>query len=160
VRPFGVRGEVKVLPMTDNAERFRDIRAVFLNRDGSFQREELEHVKVANNGVILKLENIGTRDEAEQLKDQLVYIDRNNAAPIDESSHYYCDIQGCTVRTLEGDVLGTVFDIQNAGSCDVYFVRPEGSRDGEILIPAIRDVVKKIDTEGKEILIDVIDGLL
>ena len=140
VRPFGIRGEVKLLPMTDTVERFRELGSIYLEVEGSYHREVVENVKVANNGVILKLESVGNRDEAEFLRNRYVYIDRKNAAPIDDGSHYYYDIQGCTVKTVEGEVLGTVSAIQNAGSCDVYFVRPEGLSNREILIPAIQDI--------------------
>jgi ribosomal 30S subunit maturation factor RimM len=61
---------------------------------------------------------------------------------------------------MQGDIIGKVFDIQNAGSCDVYCVRPQNSPDGEVLIPAVRDIVKNIDTIKKEIRIEAVDGLL
>jgi len=160
LRPFGIGGEVKLLPITDDIGRFRDIRFVYLETSGGFQREAVERVRITNNAVFIKLETIGSRDDAEELREKFVYVDREHAATIDDSSYYYYDIQGCTVKTVQGEVIGRVFDIQNAGSCDVYFVRPEGSPDGEILIPAVRDVIRSIDTRNKEILIDPIDGLL
>lgn len=160
LRPFGIRGEAKVLPITDDASRFRHIGYVYLKDGTGFYRNTVEQVRVSRNQVILKLEAVSSRDEAEALRDRLLYIDREHAAPLDGSSHYYFDIQGCTVRTMEGEVLGTVYDIQNAGSCDVYVVRTEGPYGKEILIPAVHDVIRNIDTKNKEIRIEVIDGLL
>lgn len=160
VRPFGMKGEVKLLPTTDHIDRFQGIDFVYLNRTGQYEKVEVENARIVKNAVILKLVNVATRDDAEKLRSSTVYIDREHAAPIDDSSHYYYDILGCTVKTMQGDIIGKVFDIQNAGSCDVYCVRPQNSPDGEVLIPAVRDIVKNIDTIKKEIRIEAVDGLL
>lgn len=160
VRPFGMRGEVKLIPITDHIDRFLGINAVYLNRTGSYEKIDVESARVVKNAVLLKFPHVASRDDAELLRNSIVYIDREHAAPIDDESHYYYDILGCTVKTTQGDTIGKVFDIQNAGSCDVYCVRPENLPDGELLIPAVRDIVKMIDTRKKEIRIEVIDGLL
>ncbi|MCK5569376.1 MAG: 16S rRNA processing protein RimM, partial [Spirochaetes bacterium] len=77
----------------------------------------------------------------------------------DDSSYYYYDLIGCSVRTLSGDILGDVYNIQNTGSCDIYFVRSQDEGKKELLVPAISQVIKKIDIAEKEIIIEVIDGL-
>ena len=160
VRPFGTRGEVKLIPITDHIDRFLGIKAVYVNRNGSYEKIGVESARPVKNAVLLKLAQVANIDDAERLRNSIVYIDRQHAAPIDDESHYYYDLLGCTVKTTQGDTIGKVFDIQNAGSCDVYCVRPENLPDGELLIPAVRDIVKKIDTRKKEIRIEVIDGLL
>jgi 16S rRNA processing protein RimM len=160
LRPFGIKGETKVLPITDDAVRFRDVGHVFLKDGSGYRRSAVEQVKMSGNRVILKLASVSSRDEAEALRNRLLYIDRQHAAPLDESSHYYYDILGCTVKSVQGQVIGRVHDIQNAGSCDVYVVKAEQPSEGEILVPAVHDVVKKIDTKNREIHIEIIDGLL
>ena len=160
VCPFGIKGEVKLIPITDDIKRFLGIEAVYVNQTGSYERMGVESVRIAKNAVLLKLVQVTNRDDAERLRDCMVYIDRDNAAPIDSDSYYYYDLLGCTVKTLGGVTIGKVYDIQNAGSCDVYCVRPLDIPDGELLIPAVHDVVKEIDTRKKEIRIEVIDGLL
>lgn len=160
VCPFGIKGEVKLIPITDNIKRFLGIDAVYVNQTGTYEKMGVESARIAKNAVLLKLAQVANRDDAEHLRNCMVYIDRENAAPIDDNSHYYYDLLGCTVKTMGGDTIGKVYDIQNAGSCDVYCVRPVGTSDGELLIPAVHDVVKEIDTRNKEIRIEVIDGLL
>ncbi len=160
VRPFGTRGEVKLLPITDDINRFHSMDFIFFRRGEQFEKVAVENVRISMDAVYIKLEGVATRDDAERLRNSLVYIDREHAAQIDDSSYYYYDIMGCTVKTEQGDTIGTVFDIQNAGSCDVYCVRPAGSSDGELLIPAVHDVVKNIDIGKKEIYIEALDGLL
>jgi 16S rRNA processing protein RimM len=160
VSPFGIRGEVKVIPITDHAERFEGIEAVYVNQRGSYEKMDVEAARVVKKAVLLKLAQVADRDAAERLRDCMIYIDREHAAPLDGESHYYYDLLGCSVVTTEGDTLGTVTDIQNAGSCDVYCVKTEKNSDVELLIPAVRDVVKDINIRKKEIHIQVIDGLL
>lgn len=159
VKPFGIKGEVKVLPITDNAERYEDLEFVFFKNEDSFDKVEIESLRYLNKYVLLKLKNLDTRNNVEKLHGKYLYIDRENAVKLDDSSYYYYDLIGCSVRTLRGDVLGTVFDIKNTGSCDIYFVRSQDGGKKELLVPAISQVVKKINIETKEIIIEVIDGL-
>ena len=95
----------------------------------------------------------------EPFREKLFYVTRRQAIELDEGSYYYYDILNCTVKGLNGEIIGKVFDIQNAGSCDVYFVRSLYEKQ-EYQIPAISDVIKSIDISQKEIVIDVIDGLM
>jgi 16S rRNA processing protein RimM len=159
VGPFGIKGEVKLLPITDDPGRFTMLQSLYLKQGTLFQSKRMEGVRFANKYVLLKLEGFDTRDEASHLTGLSVYTDREHAAKLDDSSYYYADINGCTVMTEQGDIIGEVFDIQNAGSCDVYRVRSGDSSEKEVLIPAIRDVIKRIDIERKEIVIEVIEGL-
>ncbi len=157
--PFGTKGEVKLLPITDDPSRFRTLESLYIKQGSLFQGKKMESVRFANKYVLLKLESIDSRDEASLLTGNYVYTDREHAAKLDESSYYYADINGCTVKTAQGEVIGEVFDIQNSGSCDVYRVRLKDSSGKEVLIPAIRDVIKRIDVGRKEIIIEVIEGL-
>ncbi len=160
LRPFGVHGEIKVLPITDRLDRFRDLEFIFLRRDRSFLKFDVEAVRLMSGYAQLKLKGYDERNDVDALRGKFLYIDRENAVKIEEDSYYYYDILGCSVITLEGKLLGRVFDIQNAGSNDVYFVRSQNSENGEFLIPAISDVVKEIDIAKKEIVIRMVDGLL
>ncbi len=155
-RPFGIKGEVRVLPITDDPARYVEMNAVFIG--GHKRRVPLEYAKVGNRHVIVKLEGCDTVEDAERLRDELLYVTRNEAATLEEGSYYYYDLNGCTVETAGGKTIGTVFDIQNTGSCDIYFVRSEA--DGtEHLVPAIWDVVKEIDVSNKRIVIEPVEGL-
>jgi 16S rRNA processing protein RimM len=143
--PFGTKGEVKLLPITDDPGRFRTLESLYIKEGSLFQRKRTDGVRFANKYILLKLEGYDSRDEASHLSGNCVYTDREHAAKLDESSYYYADINGCTVKTDQGEIIGEVFDIQNAGSCDVYRVRSGDSSGKEVLIPAIRDVIKRID---------------
>ena len=159
-KPSGNRGELKVFPITDNIERFNNLAFVFLKEDQLFTKYKLESVRHSHKSVFLKFKDHDSRNDVEKLRGKNLYINRKNAIKIDESSYYYYDITGCTVKTTSGNILGEVYDIQNAGSCDIYVVESEDNKGKFVFIPAIKEVVKKIDINRKEIIIEVIEGLL
>jgi len=159
LKPFGIHGEMKVLPVTDTHERFRYLSFVFIRDSNELKKCELEGVRYKGDMVLLKLKGYDTRNAAEQLSNEYLYIDRAHAAPLDDEGYYYYDLYECRVLTTAGDKLGSVCDIQNAGSCDVYVIRGDNEEDDIFYIPAVKDVVKKIDIKNKEIIIEEIEGL-
>jgi 16S rRNA processing protein RimM len=160
VKPFGVKGEIKVFPITDSVSRFEGLSFVYLQNGSSFDRYDVNQTRLTNEYVLLKLKGLDSRTDADKLRGEYIYVDRENAVKLEDSSYYYYDLLDCKVITTEGKQLGIVYDIQNAGSCDVYFVRTSNKVDNEVLIPAVSQVVKNIDIKNKEITIDLIDGLL
>jgi 16S rRNA processing protein RimM len=157
--PFGRIGELKVIPMTDDMQRFSDLLFVFYKDGSKYKKISIERVRYLNKSVVLKLENYDSRDEIAGFVGQYLYIDRKNAVKIDESCNYCSDLTECRVITTNGDEVGTVYDILNAGTCDVYVVRSDKGGIDDMLIPAVKEVVKKIDVDRKEIIIEVIEGL-
>jgi 16S rRNA processing protein RimM len=162
VKPFGVRGEVNVKPITDRVERFNDLPYVYIKKGEDFEKIDIERARPHGEHVCLKPAEFTTRDEAAGLTGEMLYVDREHAAPIDAGSHYHYDLVGCAVRTSDGRNLGTLREILNAGSCDVYVVVSDEhqGKGKETLIPAISEVVKKIDVTAKEIVIEPLEGLL
>jgi 16S rRNA processing protein RimM len=158
-KPFGVAGELKVTPQTDERKRFSALSFVYIKRGALYAKVFVENVRYAKDFVILKLEDLDSRDDVSDFTGTQLYIDRENAIRVEESSHYCYDITGCTIVSSKGDSIGTIVDIVNAGSCDVYVVRPINDEEDRVFIPAVKEVVKKIDIDKKEIIIDVIDGL-
>jgi 16S rRNA processing protein RimM len=157
-RAFGIRGEVKVLPITDSVRRFEELEVVFLSTGNGFRPLAVDHARTAGSSAVLKLSGIDSRDAAEQLQDELLYVDRMHAAELEKGSCYFYDLLGCTVTITDGTIVGTVQDIRNFGSCDLYFVRrPDGS---EVILPAVKDVVESIDLDTKNIVIRPVEGLL
>ena len=159
LKPFGISGEVKVLPITDKIERFKSIPFVYIKKYDTYVRVNVNSSRIADRFALLKLSNASNRDNAEKYRGKYLYIDRENAVKIDKNSYYYYDILDCKVVTTDGVELGVIEDIRNAGSCDIYTVRLMGVED-TVMIPAISDVVKKIDIGSKKIEIELIDGII
>ena len=160
VKPFGIRGEVKIYPITDSLLRFKDLRHAYMQNGSLYDRYEVNHVRLSTEFVLLKFKGLESRTDAEKFRDKYIYVDRENAVELEDSSYFYYDLLDCKVITTEGALVGMVCDVQNAGSCDVYFVRTQSKDENELLIPAVSSVVKNIDIKKKEITIDLIDGLL
>ena len=155
--PHGVRGEVKVYPTTDDPNRFRDLKKVFLDDRGGDERE-VGGVKFVKNLVVLKLSGISSMDEAERYRQRELFVRRADAVPLEENEFFIADLIGCEVRTEEGQVLGTLTDVLQTGANDVYVVEfPAG---GEVLIPAIRDCIRRVDVDAGVVTVHLLPGLM
>lgn len=156
--PFGLRGEVKVIPYTDFPERFVQTRRLFLNKDGLFREANIERVTCRERDIILKIKGIDSPEEAAEYRQALLQIPRDEAWRLPEGSYYHFQIIGLSVATADGLVLGRVAEILETGSNDVYVVRDDKKK--EYLIPALKDVVRDIDLEKGLMLIQPLPGLL
>ena len=155
VNAWGVRGEVKVEIMTDFPERFGLLQQLYLGDD--LRSFELESWRPHKGAVLLKLKGCDDRNTAESLRGQEVQIPVEQAMPLTEDEYYEYQIIGLAVHTTDGEDLGQVAEIIYTGSNDVYVVR--GQRE-EILIPALEDVVLKVDLVGGRLVVELPEGLV
>lgn len=155
LRPWGVRGEVKVEILTDWPERFALLEHVYLGEEAMPCR--LERVRLHQGYALLKLAGYDDRSAAEALRGQVVQVPHEEAMPLDEGEYYVYQIEGLEVWTDEGESLGRVVEVLFTGSNEVYVVH--GPR-GEVLIPAIADVVLKVDLEDRRLIVHLMDGLI
>jgi 16S rRNA processing protein RimM len=151
--PWGIRGELKVEVLTDFPERFAPRKVVYLNTNPL----EIESCRYHKHHLILKLATIDSIEAADKLRGQDLTIPGSELYLLPQGQYYTFQLIGLKVVTTEGQTLGLVTDIMSTASNDVYIV--EGKR-GEILIPAIEDVVKSIDLKKGEMVIEAIEGLL
>jgi 16S rRNA processing protein RimM len=146
-----VRGEVKVEPLSDFPQRFEAGSRLWL--DGvAF---DVERGRVQGRIVVIKLQGIDTREQAEALRGKTLMAPE--AIPIAEPDVYYLhDIIGARVEDASGQALGELAEVLSTGSNDVYVVR--GPR-GELLLPALDDVVLEVDVKARKIRVDVPEGI-
>ena len=135
----GIRGEVRIIPLTDFPERFAALREVMVGDE----LLHIESVKPQGKNFLMRFREYTVREDAQKLTGRLLTVARAEAAPLDEGEYYVFDIVGLTVYDEENNELGTVENVLRTGSNDVYAVRSEDGR--EILIPALRKVVRTID---------------
>ena len=158
VNTFGIKGQVKVVPFTDDVKRFNKLKNVYVERKKELQSHKIESVKYTNNMVILKLEGIDSMEDAEKYKNCSLKIERKDAIKLPKDTYFIADLIGLPVYTDEDELLGKVDDIYNTGSSDIYVVKDELGK--QILLPAIKDVLKKIDLDNEKIIVHIIKGLL
>jgi 16S rRNA processing protein RimM len=154
---FGIRGELKVLLLTDIPNRFAELDDVYV---GPNHTRYLIQSAWPYKGemIVLKLVGIDDANAAESLRNQEICIPLSKLAKLPSDSYYQHDILGLRVFTLDGRELGTIVDILVTGGNDVYIIKaPDAS---QILIPAIKDVIKQIDLIHHVMYIDPLPGLL
>jgi len=157
-KAHGIKGEVLVSSLTDNPEQFQKLKQIFLKQqDGSRSRISIQQVRQKNNQFIIKFRGIENRNQAETLQKVLIEKKIEDGDVLSPDEYYIFDLIGMKVYTTDNQILGVVKDVLTLPANDVYIVQSENK---EVLIPAIRSVVKKIDLEKELILIDPIDGLL
>ncbi len=157
-RPHGIRGALRVAPMTDDPERYHLLKRIWLNH-GDDQRTPfiISRVQLLPDGVVISLEGISDRNAAENWRQAWVEIPGDEVLPLTEGRHYLFEIIGVQVVTEEGVALGEVVDILRNPAHDVYVVRGE---EREYLIPAVPEFIRQIDSETGLMIIHVVDGLL
>ncbi len=158
VNTFGIKGMVKVKPFTDDIEQFEKLKKIYVKTKNSKKEYEIEQVKYHKNLILIKFVGIDKIEEAEILKGNYLIRDRENEEPLEEGTYYIVDLLGLEVFEEDGNLLGNVEDIYNTGSNDIYVVKNELGK--QILLPAIADVIKKIDLENKKITVHLIKGLI
>jgi len=158
VNTFGLKGELKVIPLTDDIKRFSELDYVLVEDDLSIKLK-IETFRVQNSTIIVKFKGINTIDDAKKLKNRFIVIERERAKKLPDGAYFICDIIGLEVYDIKGKKLGKVKDVLKTGSNDVYICQSYiGNKD--ILIPALKEVVKEIDIENGYMRIKPIEGLL
>ena len=145
VNTHGVKGEVKVMCLTDDPQNFKRYKKVFVEDKWM----NILGVKFQKDRVILKLEGINNMDEAETYKRKYVMVLREDEPELPEDTFYVVDLIGCNVFDTEGKDLGKVYDVIQTKNNDVYWIR----EPKELLIPVLRDIVLEVTPEEKKIVI-------
>ena len=152
---FGPRGDVRVQPFSDHPERFKAIKRLFIG-DALVPARILGR-GVHGLGITLRLDGITTREHAKGLFGSLLYVPEGEAVTLPPGEYFVHLLIGSGVVTDEGEHLGTVTEILRTGSNDVYVIA--GPR-GEVLVPVIPDVVKRVDLEARTIHVTLMPGLI
>ncbi|MDY6267448.1 MAG: ribosome maturation factor RimM [Selenomonadaceae bacterium] len=149
----GIHGEIRVVPLTDFTERFDGLQEVMVGDE----LLHVESVRYHKQFVLMKFREYPVREDARQLTGRLLTVDRSEAAPLGEGEYYTFDIIGLKVFNPAGTELGVVENVLRTGANDVYQTRGVDGR--EILIPALKAVVKVIDVPGGRMVVELPDVL-
>ena len=117
----------------------------------------IRRVKYQKNNLILQFAELSTIEEAEALKNTILYADRADLGELPEGVYYIADLIGMTVQDEAGEKIGTIKEVLQTGANDVYVVRREEKKD--LLIPVIEDAVKGVDLEKRTVTVTLLDGL-
>lgn len=157
----GLQGEVNVFPTTDDPKRFKKLKKVMVDTGrGGIVEKEIEHIKFNKKFVVVKFKGWDHIEDVEKLRSSELIINRDQAYELEDGEFFSADLIGMDVVDESGKELGKITDVlRTTLANDVYELTTND--DGKtVLIPAIEDCVKNIDTDARKMIIHVMDGLM
>ncbi|MCB2230000.1 ribosome maturation factor RimM [bacterium] len=152
-RTRGVNGEIYITPLTDFPDRFLDLKEIFVEHRGVWERFEIRSSRLIGGRPVLGFANILTLEDAARLTNRHVAVRREEVVELPEGSYYIFDLVGCTVVEAETDrTLGEVVDVRQYPANDAYLIRT--GKGPDVLFPAVRQFIRSIDVANKRIVID------
>ncbi|HEY8347909.1 MAG TPA: ribosome maturation factor RimM [Symbiobacteriaceae bacterium] len=155
--PHGVRGEVRVQPLTDFPERFTTLRRVLLGTEA--RSVGVRYRGTVRGMVILALEGVTDRNEAEKLRGQLLLVPRSEVHPLPPGQYYVFDLIGLEVVDPRGNWLGTLADVDRSATVHDLFV-VETASGKRCLVPAVQAFIREVNLAEGRVVIQPIPGLL
>ena len=158
-KPRGLKGELRVFPLTDEIERFENLKYCYLEdqRENILTELQIVECRVVHDQVSIRFKNYDTRELAEKLKNQFISVARSDAIDLTEDEYFVADLIGCEVHDQSYGYLGKIFQIQKSSAHDVTIVRKPGEKD--LLYPNLRSVVEQIDLDNRRVNVILPSGL-
>lgn len=170
----GLRGEVKVQLLTDDPQRFSKLKSVWIGEsEEGAEKLTIESSRIQGPGVVLKFKEIDSRTAADTKRGRYIFISAKDVVAPAKGSFFVDDIIGMEVVSEEGEKIGTIQDVIQVSANDIWVVHPPAGRAGpperrrragsgakEVLLPAVKEIIKTVDLKRKEIVIHVMEGLL
>lgn len=152
-RPWGVKGEIFVTPLTDFPERFDNIEEIFVSSKNDWEKKKVVSSKFISGRPVLLFENINSPEQASRLTNRYLAIPKNMVRQLPEGSNYIYDLIGCQVIDEKtGEAIGKITEVELFPANDVYMIE---TNDGKIKsLPVIERYVKKVDADSKKVFVD------
>ena len=157
-RTHGVRGEVKVFPMTDDVRRFKKLKRTFLDTGKGLIELECESARFFKQFVILKFKGYDSLESIEPYCRKGLFVTREDAVKPGKDEYFIADLIGLAVENEDGTVKGKITDVIVTGANDVYDIALDDGR--QLLLPAIKECVLDVDIPNGNMRIHVLEGLL
>lgn len=157
INTHGLRGEVKVATWTDSPEVFETLEFIYLKKDESMEPLTISGIKYQKNNLIVKFSELKDINEAELLKNKVIYARREDLGELPEGTYYIADLIGMSVKKENNEFVGEIKEVLQTGANDIYVTARPGAKD--LLIPVIDDVVLKVDMENREVVVNLMEGL-
>lgn len=151
----GIKGELKILPLTSSVDRFSDLKTVFVGED--LENYTISKVSYDAKFAYIKFVEFNDINEVLKFKEQFLYVKDSDRIKLDEGTYFISDIIGCEVFNTDNEFLGKIEDVLENPVNDLYVLKNE---NGQYLIPAVKQFIKKVDVINKTIIIDPIEGLI
>jgi len=157
IRPHGLNGLLKIQAYARTSESFARGQDVYVkDAGGRFQEYEVLSIRPHKKTFLLEIKGIASIEKAEDLSGADLFLRRREVGDGEREEYFWYELIGLGVYLEDGRYLGTLERIIPTGANDIYVAR-EGQR--EFLIPAIADVVVRIDLTLKKMTIHEMEGL-
>ncbi len=158
VNTHGIRGDVRVMPTTDFvAERFAKGQDLYLQQAGEPLKLTVESARQHKGFILVKFVGYDNINDVQAFRDHELMVSGKDQQPLEDGQYYYHQIIGLSVKTVDGEELGTIEEILSPGANDVWVVQRDGKKD--LLLPVIDDVVKDVDLDAGEVTVELMEGL-
>jgi 16S rRNA processing protein RimM len=158
VRPHGHKGAVMVEPATDFAtERFREGAELNWTRGGEVSKVRVAAGREFRGRWVVMFDGVESMNDAETLRGLELRVAEADLHPLDAGTHYVHDLEGCEVTTLAGERIGRVERVQFGSSAPLLVV---GASSGEVLVPLVDGICRRIDPASKRIIVELPEGLI
>ena len=155
---FGVRGYVKVKPLTDSSERFKKLRLVYRGfSPENVVSAQLDYIEIRDRYILVRLDDVNDRSDAQKLKGQYLFIPGDDAEIPNHGRYFVHDIIGCNVQSADGKYIGTITEVYKLPAHDLWEIK---SVEKQFLIPAVKEFIIAVDAENKTVIVKVIEGLM
>ncbi|NLV20981.1 MAG: 16S rRNA processing protein RimM [Syntrophomonadaceae bacterium] len=158
VGTHGYKGTLRVLPLTDFPQRFKDLQQINLSQGKKVTRHKIESCSPYKDLLLMKLEGIDDLETAQLYRNALLGVEEKDVFPLPPGYYYHFQLVGLAVYDREKGYLGILKEVLETGANDVYAVDSEVY--GEILLPAIKDVILDVDLTAQKMTVKLLDGLL
>lgn len=155
--PYGLKGEIAVHPLTDDADRWEELTEVSYLDGGERRVLQVESAWMHADRVIVRFAGFDTREAVAILKGRTLQVSRDQSPELPEGTFWMADLVGLAAETVAGEPIGTVREVYQAGNDLLEIVTPDGR---ELLVPMVRAFVREVDLAGKRVVLDPIPGLL
>ncbi len=144
-KPQGVRGEIKVNPLTDQNNRFEQLKTILIDQI----EYDVEKVRTSPEAVFIKLKDVNDRDMAETFRGKFICVNRNEAVVPKKDSYFIADIIGCSVFN-ETEKIGEVIDVTNAKT-DYFTIKRTNGKIARF--PFLKDLLIQVDVKNGKIIV-------
>ena len=149
----GLGGEIYVTPSTDFPERFLDLKEVYLAERDDWKQMRIESSRLVGGRPVLKFDSVNCREDAIKLTNRELAVGADQLVELPQDSYYTFDLVGCEVfEAMSGKQIGKLIDVQRYPASDVYVIETDGGR--EVLVPAVRQYIVKVDIDRRRIEIE------
>lgn len=150
-KPHNFDGSLKVIPITDYPERFLKRKEILVDLEGTVILKEILEVSIQKKYIIIKLKDINSFEEAEKYKGCYLKIPESQLEELDEGNYYIFELIGMKVFDNTGKQIGELKQVLNTSANDVFVIKTNNNK--EILIPALKKEIQKIDLKNRKIIV-------